>query len=389
MRMLGEHLGISRAFYYTVVQENGNWIYIIKDDWHADPDQPAYREPFPVPALGAKIFARIPLGETFICSDSHRLDITPEELQSYLHQQIISWITYPIIRQGAYEGGVCIHSPIAREWTENEIALTAEVAERTWEALERAEAENTLRKNEMRLKELNENLEQLVEKRTQEIMKLKLKQEKDKLNAVIFAQEQERARIGEALHDGVAQLLYAAQNRLEMIRPADEEDDKTLKSAKDVLSDAIHDTRKISFELMPPALKDYGLEVSLNTLLQRVVPDKLRVQLEISFMGRLAEEIEITLYRIFQEILNNILKHAQASEAIFSLHIRPRYVHLKAHDNGVGFTVPRKSSKKISTLQKGIGLQSMRNRVKLLDGKIKISSRPGHGTTIELQLPLK
>ncbi|MBO9204288.1 MULTISPECIES: ATP-binding protein [Niastella] len=154
MRMLGEHLKVSRTFYYSLVQENDNWTYIIDDDWHADPTQPTFSGRFLSTDFGAHTFTRLPLGEAYICPNSHQLDITPTELQHYLDLQIIGWIAYPIIRQGIYEGGVCIHSPVARNWTEEEITLTAEVAERTWEAVERANAEEALRKSEIKLKEL-------------------------------------------------------------------------------------------------------------------------------------------------------------------------------------------------------------------------------------------
>ncbi|MBL7931910.1 MAG: PAS domain S-box protein, partial [Bacteroidia bacterium] len=253
-----------------------------------------------------------------------------------------------------------------------------------WDITEKKKIEEALRSSERNLKELNENLEQQVQKRTKELMKLKMDQEKEKLNAIIFTQEQERARISEGLHDGVAQLLYAIQNRLQMVKYPGAKDDKELKLIKEILTEAIEDTRKISFELMPPVLKDYGLEVCLSNLIKKVVGDRVKLNWDVSIVGRLPEQLEITIYRIVQEILNNILKHAKATEAGLSVKVSDRYIRLKAYDNGIGFSV-----KNIKKEYHGIGLQSIRNRVKLLNGKMQIISSPGEGTIIELQLPLK
>jgi signal transduction histidine kinase/PAS domain-containing protein len=290
-----------------------------------------------------------------------------------------SAISLSLIKNGTEKVIFSLHDSEPRAWTKTEIDLVVGVAERTWAAAERARAEEALQK-------LNEHLEQLVEARTRELIKLKVSQEKEKLNAVVFTQEQERARISEGLHDGVAQLLYAVQNKLQELSSDRSEDQESLEVANDILSDAILDLRQIAFELMPVMLKDYGLEASLNTLLKRIVPARpaLKLGLEVNFKGRFPDRIEITLYRIVQEIVNNILKHSHATQASIRLYLSRNYVCLMAADNGKGFSPRTKKSR-----HKGIGLQSIRNRVKLLDGKIKISSQPGQGTTIKLQLPLK
>lgn len=244
------------------------------------------------------------------------------------------------------------------------------------------ENKKTLLASEKRLMDLNENLGQQVKKRTKELTRLKVDQEKEMLNAIIFAQEQERARISEGLHDGVAQLLYAAQSRLQLVKPGNTE--KELKEALYILTEAIQETRMVSYELMPPVLRDYGLEVCLKTLADRIAGGKLLLLWDINIPGRLPEKLEITIYRIVQEILNNILKHAGATVTRMSLRLAGKYLYLKVTDNGCGFVLKRSKS-----AYAGTGLQSIRNRVKLLNGKIRIVSTPGHGTNIELQLPLR
>lgn len=244
------------------------------------------------------------------------------------------------------------------------------------------ENKKTASASEKRFMELIENLEKQVKKRTRELTRLKAEQEKEKLSAIVFAQEQERARISEGLHDGVAQLLYAAQSRLQLVKPGDTE--KELKEALHILTEAIQETRKVSFELMPPVLRDYGLEMCLKILAGRIAGEKLLLLWDINIPGRLPEKLEITIYRIVQEILNNILKHAGATVTRLSLRMAAKYLYLKVTDNGCGFVLKRSKS-----AYSGTGLQSIHNRVKLLNGKVRINSAPGKGTDIELQLPLR
>lgn len=240
------------------------------------------------------------------------------------------------------------------------------------------------RKDEEALRELNQNLEQRAEQRTQEIISLKLRQEKEKLNAVIFALEQERTRIAEGLHNGVAQLLYAVQSRLQLVKPDAEKGEKHLRESVQILSDAIHDARRLSFELMLPVLKDFGLATALDTLLKRIINEKTRLKMQIDLKKRLTEDLEISIYRIVQEAINNIIKHADATDALIGISESRSAVKIKIADNGKGF-----SPKEIRTHRKGIGLQTIENRVKLLDGSLKFKSLNGQGTVIEIRLPLK
>lgn len=250
------------------------------------------------------------------------------------------------------------------------------------DAAEREEVEEALRESARQLKELNDELEHRVKKRTNELIQLKIRQEKEKLNAMIFAQEQERTRIGEALHNGVAQLLYAVQSRLQLVNPKAPSDEQVLKTSIQILSDAIQDTRKISFQLMPPVLKDFGLAVALDTLLRRVFNDKFRVKMNVDLDGKLSEDLEISIYRIVQEAMNNILKHADATEASIEIYESRGAIRLKIKDNGKGF-----SPKAIGKDLKGIGLHTIKNRVRLLNGKIKLGSSE-KGTVIEISIPL-
>jgi PAS domain S-box-containing protein len=214
----------------------------------------------------------------------------------------------------------------------------------------------------------------------QELVDLRLHRQKEVLNAIILAQEQERERIGEALHNGVAQLLYAIKTRLQMIEPSD---DKQLKEAMDIVTEAINETKKISFELVPAVLKDHGIEVALRSLFQRIVGNNLLIEFNLRGKGRFAENIEFAVYRITQELMNNCIKHASATRVWVEITQKEQMLHLEVKDNGIGF-----DEEKLNPENKGIGLQSVRNRISLLGGKLKIDSSE-KGTTIHVELPLK
>jgi signal transduction histidine kinase len=218
-----------------------------------------------------------------------------------------------------------------------------------------------------------------------ELVELRLKQQREVLNAIILAQEEERERIGEALHDGVAQLLYGAQTRLQAMNPVPAEDQKNIKEILAIISDAINDTRRISFELVPAVLKDYGIEVALKTLFQRIIKDTPKISLQVKGLAkRLPEKMEYTIYRIVQELVNNILKHSKATEASVDIRFSRKVLNLTIADNGIG--IREHAEERIS---KGIGLQNIKNRVKLMEGSFKIQSSSSSGTAIFISMPVK
>lgn len=229
------------------------------------------------------------------------------------------------------------------------------------------------------------SIEDITEKRNaeQEMMKLKLEKQREVLSAIIMTEEKERERIGEALHNGVAQLLYAVQTRLQLVAANSERGQKHLKDAIGITSEAIKDTRRISFELVPAVLKDYGIEVALMTMIKKVVVGPLHIGLQVKGLrDRLPEKIEFAIYRIVQEMVNNILKHAHAIDAMVQIEATGGHITIDVTDDGIGF-----KEADLSDTRKGIGLQSARNRVSLLDGSFSIRSGVS-GTHVRIVLPL-
>lgn len=230
---------------------------------------------------------------------------------------------------------------------------------------------------------LQEQQKQREEQKQKELMDMRLYQQREILNAIMMTQEQERERIGESLHNGLAQLLYGVQTRLQLLKVTSGDDEKQLKTILHIVSDAINDTRRIAFELVPAVLKDYGIEVALNELIRKIVKGNPRVTVELSGEIELSEKLEFAIYRIVQELLNNIVKHAEATEASIAINRNKDSISLIVSDNGKGFqeTYPRR-------VGNGIGLKNIRNRVKLLEGRFTLNSSPGNGSRITITLPI-
>ena len=208
--------------------------------------------------------------------------------------------------------------------------------------------------------------------------------------AVLEAEEGERRRIGFDLHDGVGQLLTVAKLNLHAL--SEELSLNTvgqqalLDNALDVVNESFREVRSISHNLMPNALIKRGLAQAVRDFLDKISPDgRLKINLEVVGLdrgGRLPATIENVLFRVVQEMVQNILKHAQATEVTLQIVRHADELTVLVEDNGVGFNP--------STLgpDAGIGLKNIESRMAFLGGRVEVDSQPGHGTTITLEVPL-
>ncbi|RPD49587.1 PAS domain S-box protein [Hymenobacter sediminis] len=222
-------------------------------------------------------------------------------------------------------------------------------------------------------------VEQAVHEQT--LLRMRLEQQQQLFNAVLEAQETERYRIAEGLHNGVGQLLYATKLQLEQL-PLQKTDAAT--RAYELLTDAIRQTRAVSHELVPLVLHEFGLEAALRDICRKLSSRKLRFEYHIDLQELrqpLPKPLQIALYRIAQELAQNIVKHAGASEASLALEAVPGFVLLRVEDNGVGFPTPQLATS-------GLGLRSIRDRVDLLNGRFETGSSPSIGTFVRIRLPL-
>ncbi|GAA4365626.1 hypothetical protein GCM10023185_36060 [Hymenobacter saemangeumensis] len=215
----------------------------------------------------------------------------------------------------------------------------------------------------------------------EEATRLRLRQQQEVLSAILETQETERKRIAEALHNGLGQVLYATKLSLEgkgSARPPAE----SLK----LLNEAIRTTRTISFELTPGILQDFGLRIALEELVKRISPRHLPINLHLQGLEpALPAPVEIAVYRIVQELLNNVLKHAQATEVEVHVVRENKLLEVSVEDNGQGFDANMLASAPLE----GIGLAGIRNRVALLGGTLQVQSQPGRGTIVSIEVEVE
>jgi signal transduction histidine kinase len=202
---------------------------------------------------------------------------------------------------------------------------------------------------------------------------------------VVQAQEEERARLARELHDETGQALTSILLGLKPLEEtlAGRPGATALVELRDLVVNALQNVRRLAVELRPAVLDDFGLVPALERL-----ADSFREQTDIridfhSALGdlRLPSELETTLYRVVQESLTNIVKHANAHNVSVSIARRGSTVAAVVEDDGAGFD-------RRVVHEGGIGLLGMRERLALLDGRLEIESRPGRGTTIVAEVPV-
>ncbi len=209
---------------------------------------------------------------------------------------------------------------------------------------------------------------------------------RDTVRSILQAQETERARLSRELHDQTGQALAALKLGLGRTRRA-----QTLEAARDslgeldqLLGEALTDLRTIAVELRPAALDEFGLVAALERL-GRLIRDShpIAVQLVATLEEgeRLPDEIETALYRIVQEALSNVVKHAEASRVHIAIIRRDQLVIATIEDDGRGFDPLRVSPDRL-------GLTGIRERAAIFNGRALVESIPGRGSTITAELPL-
>lgn len=201
----------------------------------------------------------------------------------------------------------------------------------------------------------------------------RLNEQRIRMSSVVEGQEEERKRLSRELHDGIGQMLTGLKLLSENIRSADqlsEKDQGTFASLKGLLVRTIQETRNVSNNLMPPVLGDFGLVSALRQLVeQQDNQSGTAVSLRTSLTSeRFGQPVEIGLYRIVQEAVNNAIKHAGATAIHVSLEQRENRLFLRIADDGCGIvTGPRRSTAQ--------GLHNMRERARLLGGTFRLTTR--------------
>jgi len=207
-----------------------------------------------------------------------------------------------------------------------------------------------------------------------------------RINSMIDGQELERQRLSRELHDGLGQSILAIKMRLERTTNASPEKQKQIMQEVQVLfANTINEIRNISNDLMPAILNEFGLVDALTNLC-RDISKSSGIEIDFihsSFSATIDDRISTYLYRISQEALSNILKHAQANYVLLELESDAESASFIVSDNGNGFSYVE--GEKLC----GNGISNIKERVHLLNGTIEILSQKGKGTSIKIRIPLK
>ena len=218
----------------------------------------------------------------------------------------------------------------------------------------------------------------------QELLENELEYKKLINQATVDSQEQERSEIGRELHDNVNQVLTTAKLYLELAISNADMQAELLKKASKNISTVINEIRQLSRSLMDPTLGDLGLVDSIKDLIENInLTQKVRIGLQINeaIENVLDRKQKLTIFRIIQESLNNVIRHAKAKQVSISIQLRNERICFKIIDDGVGFS--QESTKK------GAGLKNITNRVYLINGEFRIKSQPGQGCEINICFPIK
>ena len=216
-----------------------------------------------------------------------------------------------------------------------------------------------------------------------QLEKERISQQQQGFRAVLEAEENERMRIARELHDGLGQILSTTKLQLYSIEESVAETSReNLNTSLSLIDEAVNEVRSISHNMMPAALIRLGLVPALNEMARKInLSNKIEVIIDTTlFNYRLELGAEIAIYRIVQEILNNALKHSDATRIIVKLERSEQSIHLSIEDNGIGLDTEKVGS------SNGIGWLSINTRVSMLNGSISINSLKGSGTVVNVQL---
>jgi len=202
--------------------------------------------------------------------------------------------------------------------------------------------------------------------------------------AILRAQERERTVMGQELHDNVNQILFTCKLYLDLIKPSGDEQIALKEKTEAFILMAIDEIRKLSSALVSPRLSDRGLIPCIKNLVDDLM---LAALFRTDFVTRNEEEIDgvdyniqVTIFRIVQEQVKNIIKYSKAQRVSLQLWAAGDQVHLLIADDGIGFD-PKQA-------RRGIGLTNIYDRASLFNGKVDLNTAPGKGCSLKVTMPL-
>jgi len=234
---------------------------------------------------------------------------------------------------------------------------------------------------------VNKNTKRKQQIAEQELLQLQQEKELEATKTVLKVQEEERGRVAKDLHDGLGGMLSGIKLNLSAMKGnviLQQQDAGLFAKSIEQLDNAISEMRRVAHNMMPESLLKFGLTQAIQDYCESINESKI-IQLAYKDIGmneRLDNSIEIVLYRIIQELVNNSIKHAQAQHVIIQLVKNEKNVTLTVEDDGKGFDV------NVLEKIKGFGLSNIQSRVDYLKGNLEIESQNNIGTSFYITIPV-
>jgi len=373
-KLLGEHLCVNRVGY----AELENRVYVIRREYARG--VPPLAGQGPVGSFAAALSDAFRRGETVVVDD---VDTDPRFTEServaMRARQIAAFVGVMLLKGGQLLAAFGANNATPRSWAPTEIALIRDVAERTWDAVERARAEAALLARRDAERDRARTIE--LEQRTEQLSRL--------ASDLTLAEQHAREQLAKTLHDGLQQLLVSAALNLDRHITRDASPDESLVRAKGHLEEAIAAARSLSLELFPPVLHGSGLPAALAWLAERTRAQYGLVVQVSAHAGANSDrkDVRTLLFESVRELLFNAVKHAQVDRVAIDLSlVQDDALCITVADQGIGFD-PAGLVEREKAGQAGWGLFSIRERLTLLGGRFDIESAPGQGTRFRLIAP--
>lgn len=303
-------------------------------------------------------------GETVVVDDisrhpqvSRRLVVAEEGLKAF--------VAVPLKSKEKIVGVLTIASPEPRAFSRQEVQVLTAIGRQLGIAVE-----NALLYQQLRVKE---------------------EMRSELLRRIISAQEDERRRLARELHDVTSQALATLAVRLEALAaagPRSQNTDAQMETVKSLLAATSKDVHRLIYDLRPSLLDDLGLPAALRSCAHGAL-DAAGVEVHFEVAGRerrLPPQVEIALFRIAQEAITNVARHARAESVYIGLEFNEKGMAVQVEDDGVGFDLTHEFGS--GGARKGMGLLSMQERAELLGGTMTIDTRPGAGTRLAVEIPV-
>lgn len=238
---------------------------------------------------------------------------------------------------------------------------------------------------------LQKQAEQTMRKKNRAEVEKKINQQKFRSVLILEGQEEERKRIAMDIHDGIGQMLTSLKFQIESINSnQDPVMDKKIGEIKTGIKDVIKEVRRVTFNLKPTVLGDYGLQAALNVFIQEIgklTDIELAFHTEGDMTYRLPQKVENNIFRIVQEAINNAIKYSKANRIEVKLQQKEKEFVITVRDEGVGFDEKIVEARDIN-IESGRGFFNMYERTEYINGNLEIKSAPGKGTLVMLSVPL-